>query len=101
MATAPSPTNRAFAKALREARRSKDLTQEDFSDVSGRTYVSALERGLKSPTFEKIASLAEVLEIHPLTLLTLAYLHARRGETLESLTSRVQREIRALDRDLP
>src|SRR5579859_3197059 len=96
MARTPSPTQRAFAKALRQARRSRGLTQEDFTGVSGRTYVSALERGLKSPTFDKIAALAGTLDVHPLSLLTLAYLNARRGETVESLWSRIRREVASL-----
>ena len=93
---APSNTAKLFGKALREARRSRGLTQEDFSEVSGRTYVSSLERGLKSPTFDKVAELATALEVHPLTLLTLAYLNARRGETLRGLLARVEREVEDL-----
>lgn len=92
----PSPTLEDFGKALRQARKSRGLTQEDFAEVSGRTYVSSLERGLKSPTFEKIAALAHTLDIHPLTLLTLAYLNGRRGESLRGLQARVEREIEAL-----
>jgi hypothetical protein len=49
------------------------LSQEAFSDVSSRTYMSTLERDLKSPTIHKLAELCEVMEVHPLTLLTLAY----------------------------
>jgi transcriptional regulator with XRE-family HTH domain len=49
------------------------LSQEAFSDVSSRTYMSTLERDLKSPTLNKLAELCEVMEVHPLTLLTLAY----------------------------
>jgi hypothetical protein len=35
--------------------------------------MSSLERGLKSPTLSKVAELCEVMDVHPLTLLTLAY----------------------------
>ena len=49
------------------------MSQEAFSDVSSRTYMSSLERDLKSPTMHKLAELCEVMEVHPLTLLTLAY----------------------------
>jgi hypothetical protein len=35
--------------------------------------MSSLERDLKSPTLNKLAELCEVMEVHPLTLLTLAY----------------------------
>jgi len=64
----------AFGQSLKVARKAKGLSQEDFSIASSRTYLSSLERGLKSPTLDKINALAERMEIHPLTLLTLTYL---------------------------
>jgi transcriptional regulator with XRE-family HTH domain len=63
-----------FGKALKKARIARKLTQEDFSDVSSRTYMSSLERGIKSPTIEKLDSLSRQMNFHPVTLLTLAYL---------------------------
>ena len=99
MASRPSSSTHAFASALKRARHARGLTQEDFANVSGRTYVSALERGIKSPTFDKIADLAEALELHPLTLLTLAYLNARRGESVERLQTQVRRELKELTHD--
>ena len=59
--------------ALRQIRKARGLSQEAFSDVFSRTYLSSLERDLKSPTLSKLAELCEVMEVHPLTLLTLAY----------------------------
>ena len=53
-----------------------------------------LERGIKSPTLSKVDTLAEVLGLHPLTLLTLAYLHDRRTESAEALMARVAQELR-------
>lgn len=38
------------------------LTQEDFGLVSNRTYLSALERGLKSPTIDKLQEIAQVID---------------------------------------
>lgn len=49
------------------------MTQEDFSDVSSRTYLSTLERGVKSPTLEKIDQICHQLQVHPLTLLAMTY----------------------------
>ena len=49
------------------------MTQEDFSTMSSRTYVSMLERGERSPTLAKINELSAAMKIHPLTLLALAY----------------------------
>ena len=64
----------SFGLALQRARKSKEITQEGFSNISSRTYVSTLERGLCSPTVEKVELLAGALGIHPLTLLSMAYL---------------------------
>jgi transcriptional regulator with XRE-family HTH domain len=62
-----------LAAALKTVRKARGLSQEAFSDVSSRTYLSTLERDLKSPTLHKLTELCEVMEVHPLTLLTLAY----------------------------
>ena len=67
------PATVSLATALKTIRKARGLSQEAFSDVSSRTYLSTLERGLKSPTLSKLAALCEVMEIHPLVLLTLAY----------------------------
>ncbi|HBT2927564.1 TPA: helix-turn-helix transcriptional regulator [Klebsiella pneumoniae] len=63
----------SLAAAIRTVRKARGLSQEAFSDVSSRTYMSTLERDLKSPTLHKLTELCEVMEVHPLTLLTLAY----------------------------
>ena len=63
-----------FGQGLQRMRKSKGLTQEDFSSVSSRTYLSSLERGIKAPTITKIEQLASVIGIHPMSLLALAYM---------------------------
>mgnify|MGYP002357139784 FL=1 len=63
----------SLAKALKMVRKARGLSQEAFSDVSSRTYMSTLERDLKSPTISKLAELCEVMDVHPLTLMTLSY----------------------------
>ena len=63
----------SLAKALKAVRKARGLSQEAFSDVSSRTYMSSLERDLKSPTMHKLTELCKVMDVHPLTLLTLAY----------------------------
>ena len=62
-----------FARTLRALRIVKGLSQEAFDTVSGRTYLSAMERGLKIPTLGKIEHLARVLDVHPATLIALSY----------------------------
>ena len=63
----------SLATAIRTIRKARGLSQEAFSDVSSRTYMSSLERDLKSPTMHKLTELCKVMDVHPLTLLTLAY----------------------------
>ncbi|MES2251645.1 MAG: helix-turn-helix transcriptional regulator [Pseudomonadota bacterium] len=84
----------SFPTALRTLRKSRGLSQEAFSDVSSRTYMSSLERGLKNPTLSKVDELCEVMQVHPLTLLALAYGLDAKGA--DKLLTRVQRELAAM-----
>lgn len=83
----------SFGLALQRARKSKEITQEDFSNISSRTYVSSLERGLCSPTVEKVDLLAGTLGMHPLTLLSMAYLIKAGVSDATALMDQVKREI--------
>lgn len=86
-------SRQTFGKALQQIRKTRDLTQEDFSEVSSRTYLSTLERGLKSPTLEKIEMLCQTMDVHPLTLLTLTYLQGQKGNHLDKLQKKIEKEI--------
>lgn len=87
----------SFGKALRFVRLRRGLTQEDFSLVSSRTFVSMLERGATSPTLEKLDSLCTALDTHPVTLLALTYLLGSEApESYELLLDKVGDELRAL-----
>ncbi len=58
---------RAFAKALKELRQAKGLSQEALAleaDLD-RTYISLLERGLRQPSLTTIFLLAKVLSCKP------------------------------------
>lgn len=83
----------AFGRAFKSVRKFKGLTLLGFSTISGRNYIGAIERGVKSPTFEKVDSLGGFLEIHPLTISYLAYLNADENETFDSLNKRVKSEL--------
>ena len=85
----------SLATAIRTVRKARGLSQEAFSDVSSRTYLSLLERDLKSPTMHKLTELCEVMDVHPLTLLTLAYAgdSTRRAD---QLLAQVRQELEAV-----
>jgi transcriptional regulator with XRE-family HTH domain len=53
----------ALGQAIRLIRKQKGLTQESFDTVSSRTYMSTLERGLKSPTIDKLDEIPRTMEI--------------------------------------
>lgn len=92
MTRAKRPQNN-FSGALRKSRSALGIAQEAFSLASSRTYVSSLERGLKSPTLNKVDALSEVLDIHPLTLLALSYMNDEPAGTADALLNRVSKEL--------
>lgn len=65
--------DKAFARVLRRLRKQKGLSQEDLGFEAGihRTYVSQLERGLKSPSLRTLHRISKVLGISLSELLAL------------------------------
>ena len=90
-------TKRSLSAALKRARKARGLSQEAFADVSSRTYMSTLERGIKSPTLNKLTAICQVLAVHPLTLLTLSYTGGNAAE-IDALIARIRRELAILVR---
>lgn len=80
---------------MRLVRRSKGVSQGAFELLTSRVYVSAVERGLKQPTLPKVDQFAEVIGVHPLTILAFAYLKRLSFEELQQLLEQVKLE--ALD----
>jgi transcriptional regulator with XRE-family HTH domain len=62
----------AFAKALREFRRKRSISQEELGFESGyhRTYISMLERGKMNPSLRTVLSLATALNISAAEIVT-------------------------------
>ncbi len=89
----------AFGKALRQMRKSRQLSQEDFGGHSSQTYLSQLEGGGKGPTLEMVNTLASVMGIHPLTVLMQCYLLMDDSTTLDSMIERIREEINETSSD--
>ncbi len=83
----------SFGYALRQTRKARHMSQEDFSIISSRTYISSLERGLKSPTLEKVDIIAEEIGVHPLTLIALAYSKNSESKSLGQLLTQITDEL--------
>lgn len=96
MSNVSKPINN-IAKAVRLVRTSRGLSQEDFGAISSRTYVSSIERRVRAPTLNKLDDLAEVMEVHPLTLLTLSYLQKRDRAAVAKILARIADEISEIE----
>lgn len=83
-ATMPMTPDRAFGRALREARAARGLSQEGLGFAAGydRSYISLLENGRYSPSLVAIFRLARALDIRPSALL------ARAEEAVDTIPGR-------------
>ncbi|WFU39516.1 helix-turn-helix transcriptional regulator [Bradyrhizobium sp. CB82] len=65
------PPNAAFGKIIAGLRQTARLSQEGLADHAAihRTYVSQIERGLKSPTIVMLLRLAKALDTTPSRIL--------------------------------
>lgn len=63
--------NDAVGRAISKLRKNLRLSQEELADRAGvhRTYVSQLERGIKSPTLVVLIKIARALDTKPSRLL--------------------------------
>lgn len=82
------PTNADLGYAIRLLRRARRLTIEDLAFAADihPTYLSGIERGIRNPTWDKLAALARALDF-PLSAL------ARDAEVQAQLAAR-KREAR-------
>lgn len=87
---------KAFGLAVRDIRLSKGLPQEALGP--SQPFVSDLERGMKSPSLEKIHELASSLGIHPSTLFIYCCIKADEVTLLkEDILARVKDELEAIE----
>ncbi len=56
---------RTFGVLLRRYRTDRELTQEELADRAGlhRTYISQIERGVKSPSLRSLEQITDALEM--------------------------------------
>lgn len=81
----------ALAQAIKELRKSKDLSQETVG--ASQSYISDVERGIKSPSVIKLAELAENMGVHPLTILAKSYLLADPDLGVDELLEQLRRDL--------
>lgn len=73
----PSWPGTIFGEQLRQFRKAAGVTQEELAFRAGldRTYISLLERGMKSPTLSVFFRLCNVLAISPVEFISLVHAH--------------------------
>lgn len=87
----------AFGAALKAVRVGKGIAQEQLG--ASQSFISTLERGIRSPTVEKMEELAQRLGVNPATLIIL--MQVGMDGDVEALLKAVQDEIKALKNKTP
>jgi transcriptional regulator with XRE-family HTH domain len=90
------PTNRDLGLAVRRLRREQRLTIEAlaFAAEMHPTYLSGIERGVRNPTWEKIASLARALEVSASSVIVAAEQEAEVALIVREARARIAAERR-------
>jgi transcriptional regulator with XRE-family HTH domain len=66
---------KSLGRRIRSLRKTQNISQEQLAFESGlsRQYISYLESGYKSPTFDTLLSIAEAMDVHVKDLLDFEY----------------------------
>ncbi|MFJ5296164.1 XRE family transcriptional regulator [Pseudomonas sp. NPDC088368] len=97
MESADEELRQALGIALREVRLRNHLSILELSQrVSGRSYLGAVERAEKLPTVGKVDEISRSMGMHPLALLTLAYLRIEQN-TPEEMMARIKSDLEAIE----
>ncbi|MFK8399152.1 helix-turn-helix domain-containing protein [Pseudomonas sp. BGr12] len=81
----------SFGIALRIMRNAKGLKQDALGITQ--TNISKLELGKRIPSWVRVDEIADTLNVHPLSLFTLAYMERADRNCLAELLAIVQSEI--------
>lgn len=84
----------SFGTALRLMRNAKGIPQDGLGITQ--TNISKFELGKKAPSWERVGEIADHLDVHPLSLFTLAYMGGAREDALDDLLEVVQAEVREM-----
>lgn len=92
----------SFGAALRKLRLARGLSQQAFVTVVSREHISRLERGVSQPNLEVVEALANVLGVHPLSLLALSYQQTIAAhQPLNALLETIEIDLGALEQGTP
>lgn len=83
------PTNLELGRAIRRQRRNQHMTIEDLSQAADihSTYLSGIERGVRNPTWTKLANIANALDTPLSNLVRDAEAEAQLSERVDAVSS--------------
>lgn len=87
--------NKALGQALRELRLSKELSQEHVG--ASQSYVSDVERGLKTLSLEKLDEFASSIGVHPISIIAKCYLIRDESLTEDALMKILRKDLDSLN----
>lgn len=83
----------ALGRAIRDVRTERKFTQESLTAFSSRSYLSEIENGKSEASLAKINELAKLIDIHPLAILTMAYLNFDETQNVNDVITTLKTEI--------
>jgi transcriptional regulator with XRE-family HTH domain len=91
------PSKIELGRAFRAVRRHYNFSQEDFSVASSRTFVSSIERGLKSPTIEKLTQLCDAMGTDAAAVVLLASLYSKGNRAKQSIAKDIRSVVEVVE----
>lgn len=93
------PPQADFGRALQQLRTARGLVQEDMLLATSRRHISRLEQGHQVPSIRTIEVLAEQMQIHPLTLIAVAYCPDLDATTVNEILMTIEADFRSIVSD--
>jgi transcriptional regulator with XRE-family HTH domain len=85
---------KALGITIRNIRKKKQFTQESLTMFASRSYLSEIENGKSEPSISKVIQLAQYMNVHPLTILTQAFLNTDSKLNLDDLQKEIVFELK-------
>lgn len=85
-----------IGRALVQVRAARGVTQEDLLFAVSRRHVGRIEQGHQVPSIHVIENLAESLQIHPMTLIAMAYSQEAGAQSVDQVLEAVRSDLLVL-----
>jgi transcriptional regulator with XRE-family HTH domain len=87
--------NRAIGTSIKSYRLKRDISQESLGP--SQPYISNLEAGRGSASLEKIEQMADILGVHPISIIFAGYLTSNEDADKDQLFERIRIELAEIE----